>query len=181
MVGAKHGVFTVDVVPFGVRLAETITYCAPRASVADPVRCLRIDELRPFPDTRDRGASVVHVANFRHSAVYAEKAKPALDRGDLRSGRLLVYFPDADLSDGAAEVESRGFLDVYNAPPWACWIAHRSDGRADPSFDSYLISWVPACFVDGVSAGIRVNPERCIQWLEDADVNAREELCRFLR
>jgi hypothetical protein len=180
MFDATHGAFTVDVVPFGVRLAETIMYCAPKASVADPVRCLRIDDLRPFPHTRDRGASVVHVASLRHSPVYAEKAKPAVARRDLRDGRLLVYFPDAELSDGAAEVESQVFLDVYNAPPWACWIAHRSDGRADPSLDSYLISWVPPCFVDGVSAGIRVNPEECIQWLEDADVKAREELRRFL-
>lgn len=83
---------------------------------------------------------------------------------------MLVYFPDSELSDGAAEAESRGFLDVYNAPPWASWIAHRSDGGQDPSFDSYLISWIPPCFVDSVTAGISVNPEQCIQWLEDADV-----------
>jgi hypothetical protein len=43
-------------------------------------------------------------------------------------------------------------------------------GGQDPSFDSYLISWIPPCFVDSVTAGISVNPEQCIQWLEDADV-----------
>jgi hypothetical protein len=180
MFGRKESVFTIDKVPFDVRLTETIEFCAPRASVDDPVGCLRIDGLRPFPHTRDRGASVVYVADSRHSPVYAPKAKPAVGRSDLLQGRLLVYFPDLDLSDGAAEAESRGFLDVYNSPPWATWIAHRSDDREDTTTDSYLISWVPPCFVDGVSAGIRVNPEECILWLEDADVKARVELRRFL-
>ena len=173
-------VLTADMVPFEVRLAETITFCAPRANPSDPVGCLRIEDLRPLPHTRDRDDSVVHVAMRRHS-IYDGNVRPAIDRAVLRGGRLLVYFPDADLSDGAAEVASRGFLDVYNAPPWATWIAHRDDGRGDVNFDSYLIAWVPPCFIDGVSAGIRVNPEACIEWLEDADVKARDELRRFLR
>lgn len=181
MAGRNHDVFTVDVVPFDVRLAETVLYCGSRASVEDPIGCLRIEELRPLPHTRDRGDSVVYVATLRHRPFYADKVKPAVNPADLRGGRLLVYFPDADLSDGAAEVESRGFLDVYNAPPWATWIAHRNDARGDVSTDSYLVSWVPSCFVDGVAAGIRVNPEECIQWLEDADVSARDELRRFLQ
>jgi hypothetical protein len=43
-------------------------------------------------------------------------------RVSLLGGRLMVYFPDAALADGAAEVQSRGFFDVHNTPPWDTWI-----------------------------------------------------------
>ena len=97
--------------------------------------------------------------------------------GDLRGGRLLVYFPDAELADGAAEVESSGFFDVFNTPPWDTWVALRRDERGeDRGYSVYLVSWVPSVFLDLASAGIGVNPEECILWLHDADVPLSAEL-----
>jgi hypothetical protein len=90
---------------------------------------------------------------------------------ELRGGRLLVYFPDADLCDGAAEVGSNGFFDVFNAPPWDTWIAYFSDARPELcGYDSYLVAYVPAGLVETANNGIVVNPEECIQWLSNADV-----------
>jgi hypothetical protein len=91
---------------------------------------------------------------------------------DLFGGRLLVYFPDAELCDGAAEAESNGFLDVHNCPPWDTWVGFFSDS-ADPSSSdaNYLVAWIPAEFVELVSAGIAVNPEGCIAWLDTSHVS----------
>jgi hypothetical protein len=104
-------------------------------------------------------------------------------RASLLGGRLLVYFPDADLADGAAEAESRGFFDVHNAPPWDTWIALADDRLrvADVSYQQYVLAWVPPDLVACAAAGIDVNPEECIAWLEKADVGARDELPHLLR
>jgi hypothetical protein len=95
----------------------------------------------------------------------------------LNGGRLLCYFPDADLCDGAAEQESNGFFDVYNTPPWDTWVGYFQDGL-DPkgSYDNYLLAYVPEQLVSLAAGGILVNPEECIMWLEDADVRLRSRI-----
>jgi hypothetical protein len=40
---------------------------------------------------------------------------------DLTGGRLLAYFPDNNLACGVAEVESQGFFDTNNIPPYDTW------------------------------------------------------------
>jgi hypothetical protein len=91
----------------------------------------------------------------------------------LAGGRLLVYFPDLDLACGAAEAESRGYFDVHNAPAWDTWVAAIQDDEGGHECP-YLVSWVPAEIVPLAEGGIRVNPEQCILWLEDAPVRLRD-------
>ena len=110
------------------------------------------------------GREWVFSAHVTHRS-YADPATKAASAiscvGDLRGGRLLVYFPDAELADGAAEAESRGFFDAFNAPPWDCWVALLRDDRGeDSSYSVYVLSWVPRVLLDLASAGIRVNPAR---------------------
>lgn len=90
----------------------------------------------------------------------------------------MIYFPDANLCDGAAELESKGFLDVENAPPWDTWVGLGVDAVNSRigGYETYLVAWVPPQFIEYVSAGIRVNPEKCIAWLDDVAVGARAEL-----
>jgi catechol 2,3-dioxygenase-like lactoylglutathione lyase family enzyme len=60
----------------------------------------------------DRAAAVASVAQYRATRCAALSGEAsAVERaraGALHGGRLLVYFPDADLADGAAEAESGG-------------------------------------------------------------------------
>ncbi|MCX4239068.1 hypothetical protein OEB96_00465 [Paraliomyxa miuraensis] len=76
-----------------------------------------------------------------------------------------MYFPDADLADGAAEAASEGFFDTHNAPPPATWIGYFEDGGDDPSYSAYVLAWVPTDAVVIADAGVAVNPEECIQWV----------------
>lgn len=87
----------------------------------------------------------------------------------------MVYFPDEDLTDGAAEVASSGFFDVYSAPPWGTWVGYFEDGDTS-SGRTYLLAWVPRSIIEAASAGIDVNPEKCIGWLADEDVDLRSIL-----
>jgi hypothetical protein len=172
-------VFTFDDVPFERRLAETIAWCAPRATIEDPKMCLRSEQLRPALLARDRASTVRSVARYRD---IEEAALPAITGPEsLLGGHLLVYFPDDDLCDGASEVASRGFFDVHNVPPWDTWVALADDGpQADISFRQYLIAWVPPYLLGMAQEGIAVNVEDCIAWLDESRVGARDELRHLL-
>lgn len=88
---------------------------------------------------------------------------------------MLIYFPDDDLADGAAEVESEGFFDINNAPPWDTWLAMVEDvGRRERN--PYLLAWVPGELIHVAQRGIDVNPEECILWLDNCDVAMRRIL-----
>lgn len=175
----SRSVFTFDKVPFERRLAETIAWCAPRARADDPKQSLRSEELCPSLLERDRSSALQSVAGYRGNR-FGEL--PAMKgSASLIGGRLLVYFPDADLADGAAEVQSRGFFDVHNVPPWDTWIALADDGPgSNVSYRQYVVCWVPPTLVTSAAAGIEVNPEECIAWLEHAAVRARDELRHLL-
>lgn len=75
----------------------------------------------------------------------------------VAGGRLLLYWPAENVSDGASEQATRGFFDVDDAPPWDTWVTY-SQGT--------LLSWVPAQLLDLVKAGIDANAVGCIQWLD---------------
>lgn len=99
-------------------------------------------------------------------------------------GRLMVYFPHLNLVDGAAEAESEGFFDTDNAPPWDTWVACFEDRQLGDSSDEkgpgpYVVAWVPEPLVAAANAGIEVNPEACIVWLDESEVGARRVFARL--
>ena len=163
--------------PFELRLAEAIAWCSPRAKLAEPANSLRSDRLRPPVLETDRASTVGHVLESRAATdPDVRAASPVRAPGDLGSGRLLLYFPDESLADGAAEGATQGFFDVDNVPPWDTWVGVFRDQTADISFVDYLVSWVPREFVASVDRGIEVNPEACICWLADSTVPLAQAL-----
>lgn len=155
--------------PFWQRVAETIAWCLPRVDLASPRDCLRTASVRGRTLERSYHECVSGVARARQQELWPIRAEPI---EDLAGGRLLVYFPNADLCDGAAEAESQGYLDVYNTPPWDTWVAFVSEpGDNDISYSEYLIAWVPPAFVRLAASGILVNPEECIRWLDESGVS----------
>ncbi len=149
-----------------LRLTEVIDWCAPRASLtapellADPKRFLRTPGLAPDPLAGDRRRVVASVARARQAALKWPGRRQA---GHLAGGRLLAFAPDDNLADGAAEVETNGYLDSDNVPPWDTWIAYLYESKPR----QYVVSWVPPNFVDSVTRGIEVNPEGCIWWADE--------------
>ena len=160
-----------DDVAFELRLAQAMAWCAARASLDDPERSLRHEQLRPRVLEIDRATTVRTLAQDRERYVPHDLA-PARE---LLGGRLLAYYPDLELSDGVAEEETRGFFDVNNAPPWDTWIALFREPVGDESYD-YIVTWVPPAMIDLVGRGIAVNPEECIVWLADAQTRVTEAL-----
>jgi hypothetical protein len=147
---------------------EAAAWCARFLDRGAIGACLRRPELAPSTLWRDRWDAVDQVTGQRANDV----RRLGLRRKGAR-GRLLVYFPDADLCDGAAPAASDDFFDVHNAPPWGTWVGYFEDGGADRSYGAYLLAWVPEAVIGEADAGIGVNPEECIAWLDGAAVRLR--------
>lgn len=98
---------------------------------------------------------IVHrVVDLRSSLIKSQGFREHVCPG-LRPGRLLLYVPSENISDGASRFSSNGFFDVYDCPPWDLWLQYS---------ERTLISWVPEVLLPLAQAGIDVNAVECIRW-----------------
>ena len=152
-----------------LRLAEVIAWCTyvleGEASLRKPLKdWLRNPELAPevpigsLQNGAERLRLIAYVAEKRATLLHQFKRYPDRPASDLAKGKILLYAPDENLCDGAAEYQSKGFFDVDNVPPWDTWLAIE---------DSDLIAWVPPSFCTVAQAGVDVNPEQCIWWADE--------------
>jgi len=178
------------ITPFRKRLRETMQWCARLADPSRPAECLRTPELRlrslegtflrtvwSIQMTREHLLSRIARDRRREYRLACEAAAAP----DAR-GRLLLYFPDDDLADGAAETASNGFFDLHNTPPWDTWVAlfdfrFLEDEEKEPGGrTSYLIAWVPSPLIALAGRGIDVNPGGCIAWLDHSQMVRAQKL-----
>ena len=126
-----------------------------RSKILDPGWYSEPDR-RMFPPDRPAQVAIVEAVVSRRAVQLRKNGHyPSTIEIGLQGGRLLLYAPNENLFDGAAEYSSRGFFDVDNIPPWDTWICF---------FDEYVVSWVPPQLLELANAGIEVNPEQCILW-----------------
>lgn len=94
----------------------------------------------------------------------------------LAGGRLFVMEPHMTTAMGVSGAETVDFLDVDDCPPIGLWIDYiqmskivNYAGHGQPylSQSGYILSYIPAQFIDLVQRGIDVNAEECILWLDD--------------
>ena len=156
-----------DDVMFTMRLAETIAWCQARVQLTDIEHSLRSATLQPTHELQfawcfRHSLYVNTVLRTRENALKLSLA-PVTTRYQLLGGRLLFYFPDEQVDDGASEVYSKGFFDSQDAPAWDCWVGSFLDDKRG----QYIVSWVPATLIEIAAEGLAVNMVDCIGWLED--------------
>jgi hypothetical protein len=166
----RRAIKAFDAPEFWHSLEDTIAWVEPRVDLGDLVGCLRSPVIAPATLEPTRHEAV-------RTVVVRRRRPTTSPRKSLLGGRLLVYFPDLDLCDGAAQAESAGLLDMHNAPPHDTWVGLYADDGAAGDETTYLVAWIPPTLVDLVSDGIAVNPEECIRWIEDSGT----DLWRLIR
>ena len=162
-------------------LVETMTWCELRP-LGSPATRFRSSELKPEGglDPGHHGFLLVETV-CRRRAELLKKQNAQLVYGPAKSGRLLVFYPDRTLFDGAAERSSEGFFNSNNDPPWDMWVYFGEDlPSSEPEDDRrhFVLSWVPDSYLSIVQRGLDVNPEVCIEWLSDATGRVPAELYR---
>ena len=157
-------------------LAATIAWCADVADASDLSRRFRSPQLRPPIDIGEHTDSldfirnaVQRVIDLRFELRFTNLApdRAADFSADLCGGRLLAFYPQVTIFDGFAAIESDGFFDPANVPPWDTWIYF---------IDDFLISFVPQRFLTNAECGLITNAEECIVWLRDVDHPFVQEL-----
>jgi len=111
-------------------------------------------------------AAIVEDLLVRRAALVRQTLSQSRDL--LRGGRLLAVLQDWSLAEGACQVESRCFFDVFDTPPWDTWVWYfpdSGDGRK-PSSDC-LLAWVPPSRLQDVEMGIPVSSTECVVWASD--------------
>lgn len=178
----------LDLDHFRLRLAETIAWCSRRLEYYSQPNAwghfngLRDPRLRPPTlEVRSRehnaeGERVISRVKEPHEieaivdTLAEQRALSLLDRHmvtkpieNLAGGRLLFYYPYDNLADGFSEIESEGFFNSENEPPWDTWVAFISEMTSEGNA-RYLVSWVPPQMLNHAEAGVHVNPEGCVVW-----------------
>ncbi len=165
-------------------LAQTIVWCSTQDFLNDPANSLRTAELRPpsflqLDTVARREAMMDTLVEKRFKLLRFNGKYRILPAKGLAGGRLVVYDPDQNRFDSMALVESFGYFDWDNLPPWDTWIAYVRDEereRQGLSHASYLVAWVPPDLIERADAGIRANPERCLLWASDLDTERARQL-----
>jgi hypothetical protein len=134
--------------------------------------------LRPHALAGTRRDVVQSVMSQRSVALSQRKLSFEIKESWLK-GRLMIYLPDTNLCDGAATMETTGWFDWDNTPPFDTWVAYVAPERSQ----GFLLSWVPERFIEIVNDGIEVNPEQCIAWADHAvkDIPALKEILDVCR
>jgi hypothetical protein len=153
------------------RLRETVNWCASQMERDARIDCLRDRSVAPQALSNSRWGSVSDVAHLRRQFL---SDRVAAKRWHAK-GRLVIYYPDAEVTDGASEAASDAFFDLYDAPPWGTWVAYFEDpnASADSAYGAYLVAWVPEELVAQVEAGVEVNCVSAVVWLDQAEVRVR--------
>ena len=152
-----------------LRIAESVAWCESLAALAD-CRPSRFPQnlLHDGPDDL-----VCSIGRERQSAARHRKLTTASEEPIFVPGRFMLHFPDENLTDGAAEIGSEGFFDVWNLPPIDTWVSFFSEELRHHASQRYLLCYVPSWAVARADAGIEWNPEECIVWLDRSDVAVR--------
>jgi hypothetical protein len=123
---------------------------------------LRSPELKP-PDSigssysEESRREIINEVIHHRSALLKSRRQEHPHSAIPKAGRLLIYVPSENVSDGASRYASNGFFDLHDCPPWDTWL-HYSGGT--------LVSWVPEILVPLVQLGIDGNAVDCVRWAD---------------
>ena len=156
-------------------LKETIAWCRPRVDLSRPAECLRSEELRSaFPNVRlndgyrQNQQQLENLIQLRRNLVVSSQTSTQY-RGRLISCE--VYSSEAS---GASALDSKGYFDSCDVPPWDTWVAWFPDVTGSDGDIGFLIAWVPEAFHALATCGIDACPLECIFWADDPSASGWE-------
>lgn len=145
-------------------IEETIVWAAPRVDATNLRWGLRSLELRPdaeFYDSNNPGffnqsSYIRQVANKRSAILASQRTATSI------YGLLLLVDYQITNHNEATEIETNGFFDWADNPPWDLWIGE---------YNSQLLAWIPPELVDVVHRGNHVECMGMFQGVGLHDLN----------
>jgi hypothetical protein len=154
-----------NMLPLTQAINETIAWAVPRLDLADLRWSLRSSELRPdvdFYEPSNPGffnqSSYIRQVAKKRSALLASKTIDSDFYGEL----LSVDYEITNHNE-ATELETDGFFDWADNPPWDLWIGE---------YNGQLLVWIPPELHDVVERGNAVECMGMFQWVGLNDLNS---------
>jgi hypothetical protein len=152
------------------RAVRTVAWCLHRLELSGDTAALWSilpPQYAPLHRLSDEARQPVLAPIFETQARFYDSLAQKPDSeylDDFRRGRIVVFFPDVTLSDGVAQIESSGFFDYDNYPPFDTWLyyVNRTDGLI-----AQVLAWVPPPFIKHTDNAIQMCAEECIVFLTD--------------
>lgn len=158
------------------RIAQTIAWCRQILHEPNWRPDLRTESLRPILLHDGIDLTVCDTGRSREWRI-RPRVQDTQIMPDLAGGRLMIFYPDANLTDGSAAEVSERFFDDFNIPPWDTWISFFVDNTIKPPHNSrYLLAYVPVELIELADHAIRINPEECIVWLDQTEFPLKNRL-----
>lgn len=85
----------------------------------------------------------------------------------LDKGRLILTNPVDSIYDGYPGLESQGYFDYYELPPWDTWVCLTNEVPGLIPQADYVVAWVPNAQQEGVHYGRAVCMMDNISWLHE--------------
>jgi hypothetical protein len=85
----------------------------------------------------------------------------------LDQGRLILTYPIDTIYDGMPGIESHGYFDYYELPPWDTWVDLTHSNSALIPYPDYVVAWVPNAQLAGVLSGHRLSMMANVNWLHE--------------
>lgn len=140
---------------------EASVWCGLKWNPNNPRESLRTLDFDYFADSHYRKVDEV-ILGRRHEL---KKLRTPI-ASTLTGGGILVYEPDEDLFDGLSELETDGYLDSNDCPPYDAWIGYVETGNR-----RCVLSWVPDEIVSLVNAGTDVMCTDCLYWASSSNTD----------
>lgn len=170
---------------FHQNLLEAIAWCTTHPLWTPILQPLGFEECgKMVSQTDEKRLEVVSTLAARRSELLkAQGIAPTRFASEVSQGGLVAFSPDMTLWDGAAEVGSEGFFDSSNMPAWDTWVGFvvESENYHDgfTGWQSYLLAWVPPKYLELADTGIAMNPEVCIDWVQNIQAPFVRELLQW--
>lgn len=160
----------IDLEPFIQSLIETVVWCRHQLdrregdvswplTGAESVLWNLSDEM-----LKQHCAHIIADRSQRVSAL--ERPDDEALRPIIEQGQLLILYSGTATSDGVAQIETSGYFDFDNYPPWDTWVYYQTENKQRDQV-GYLIAWVAPEFIDGVHGAIESCADESILWLTD--------------
>ena len=127
---------------------------------------MRSPELRPpNPDAVDGNPGLFNAPeHIRHVVTTRSHMITSVELTRELVGRLLLVDYNITNHNEATEIESNGFFDWADNPPWDLWVGELGD---------LLVAWIPSPFVDTATHSMAYE---CMDMLHWADTNEKYDV-----
>ena len=129
---------------FSSFVEATVSWCSDKVDVTKPRECLRSKELRTVVEKNGEDPAAVWNSSSLISTALSKRNELSKSNPKIKqTGRVLLCAYDYTNHNGLTDMETKGYIDEHDNPPWDTWICEIECEAGNSSKIDYGESWPP--------------------------------------